>query len=72
LYGWLWYGINFSACLRALKIKKTNYSEDVMKKVFSVVAMIVMVASLSGCMDNPDGGNKKPANYGAGSAQQKG
>lgn len=43
-----------------------------MKKVFSVVAMIVMVASLSGCMDNPDGGNKKPANYGAGSAQQKG
>lgn len=43
-----------------------------MKKVFSVLAMIVMVTGLSGCMDNPDGGNKKPANYGAGAAQQKG
>ncbi|MDD4914241.1 MAG: hypothetical protein PHW13_04280 [Methylococcales bacterium] len=43
-----------------------------MKKVFSVLAMIVMVASLSGCMDNPDGGNKKPVNYGSGSGQDKG
>jgi predicted small lipoprotein YifL len=43
-----------------------------MKKVFSVLAIIAVVASLTGCMDNPDGGNKKPANFGAGSAQQKG
>jgi len=43
-----------------------------MKKVFSALAMILMILSLSGCMDNPDGGNKKPANYGSGSEQQKG
>ena len=44
-----------------------------MKKVFSVLAMIVMITSLSGCMDDPDIGNKKPSNYGApGAAQNKG
>jgi len=43
-----------------------------MKKVFSALAMLVMVVSISGCMDNPDGGNKKPQNYGTGNAQQKG
>lgn len=35
-----------------------------MKKVFSVLAMIVMISGLSGCMDSPDQGNKKPAHYG--------
>lgn len=44
-----------------------------MKKVLSALAMVLMLASLTACMDNPDGGNKKPNNYGAaGSAQQKG
>jgi predicted small lipoprotein YifL len=42
-----------------------------MKKVLSVLAMMMMVVSLTGCMDNPDGGNKKPANYGSGAAQGK-
>jgi hypothetical protein len=43
-----------------------------MKKVLSVLAMVVMMVGLTACMDNPDGGNKKPANYGAGAEQQKG
>jgi len=43
-----------------------------MKKVLSVLAMMMVVVSLTGCMDDPDGGNKKPANYGAGAAQGKG
>lgn len=43
-----------------------------MKKIFSVLAVALMFLSLSACMDNPDGGNKKPANYGSGAAQQKG
>ena len=42
-----------------------------MKKVFSVLAMMMVVVSLTGCMDSPDIGNKKPANYGSGSAQGK-
>lgn len=42
-----------------------------MKKVFSVLALLVMVSSLTGCMDDPDIGNKKPANYGSGAAQGK-
>jgi predicted small lipoprotein YifL len=42
-----------------------------MKKVFSVLALLVMVTSLTACMDDPDTGNKKPANYGAGAAQGK-
>lgn len=42
-----------------------------MKKVFSVLAMVLMMVSLSGCMDSPDQGNKKPANYGAPGEQQK-
>jgi predicted small lipoprotein YifL len=43
-----------------------------MKKVFSVLAILLMITSLSACMDNPDGGNKKPTNYGSGAGQQKG
>ena len=43
-----------------------------MKKVFSALAMVLMIVSLTGCMDNPDSGNKKPTNYGSGAAQQKG
>lgn len=43
-----------------------------MKKVLSALAMVLMLASLTACMDNPDGGNKKPANFGAGAQQQKG
>jgi len=43
-----------------------------MKKVFSVLTMVLMIVSLSGFMDNPDGGNKKPVNFGGGSSQQKG
>ena len=35
-----------------------------MKKVFSVLAMALMIVSLSGCMDDPDGGNPKPKGYG--------
>ena len=35
-----------------------------MKKVFSVLAMALMIVSLSGCMDDPDVGNPKPKNYG--------
>jgi predicted small lipoprotein YifL len=42
-----------------------------MKKVFSVLALVMMVVSLTGCMDSPDIGNKKPANYGAGPEQGK-
>lgn len=42
-----------------------------MKKVFSVLAMVAVVASLAGCMDDPDVGNRKPANYGGGSLQGK-
>jgi hypothetical protein len=43
-----------------------------MKKVFSVLALVAMMVSLSACMDDPDTGNKKPANYGSGAGQQKG
>ncbi|WP_281413655.1 hypothetical protein [Methylomonas paludis] len=43
-----------------------------MKKVFSVLAMVMMMVTLTACMDDPDLGNKKPANYGSGAAQQKG
>lgn len=35
-----------------------------MKKVFSVLTMLLVVVSLTACMDDPDTGNKKPANYG--------
>ena len=42
-----------------------------MKKVFSILAMMMVVVSLTGCMDSPDIGNKKPANYGSGAAQGK-
>ena len=41
-----------------------------MKKVLSSLAVMVVV-SLTGCMDSPDIGNKKPANYGSGAAQGK-
>ncbi len=42
-----------------------------MKKVLSVLAMVVMMVGLTACMDSPDQGNKKPANYGT-PAQDKG
>ena len=42
-----------------------------MKKVLSLLAMTLMIVNLTGCMDDPDQGNKKPANYGAGAAQGK-
>lgn len=42
-----------------------------MKKFLSLLAMAMMIVSLTGCMDSPDLGNKKPANYGEGSAQGK-
>ncbi len=41
-----------------------------MKKVLSILAMMLVV-SLTGCMDSPDIGNKKPDNYGSGAAQGK-
>ena len=31
-----------------------------------------MLVSLTACMDDPNMGNKKPKNYGAGAAQDKG
>lgn len=40
-----------------------------MKKVLSLLAMALMIVGLSGCMDSPDAGNKKPSNFG--SEQQK-
>jgi hypothetical protein len=43
-----------------------------MKKVFSVLAMALMIVSLSGCMDDPDGGNPKPKNYGTPAQQGSG
>jgi predicted small lipoprotein YifL len=43
-----------------------------MKKVLSALALLAVVVSLAGCMDNPDSGNKKPNNYGSGAAQGKG
>lgn len=43
-----------------------------MKKVLSVLALLTVVASLTACMDDPNMGNKKPNNYGAGAAQGKG
>lgn len=30
-----------------------------MKKVFSALAMVLMILSLSACMDNPDGSKQK-------------
>jgi hypothetical protein len=49
-------------------IKKPNL-EDVMKKILSLLAMAMMIVSLSGCMDDPDGGNPKPKGYGTPSQQ---
>ncbi len=43
-----------------------------MKKVFSVLAMALMIVSLSGCMDDPDQGNPKPKNYGTPNQQGSG
>lgn len=42
-----------------------------MKKILSLLAMSMMIVTLSGCMDSPDIGNKKPENYGSGAAQGK-
>jgi len=53
-------------------INKNYYSEDVMKKVFSVLTMIFVLVSLSACMDDPNMGNKKPKNFGSGAQQDKG
>jgi hypothetical protein len=47
-------------------------SEDVMKKVFSILAMALMIVSLAGCMDDPDQGNPKPAGYGTPNQQGSG
>ena len=41
-----------------------------MKKVFSILAMAMVIVSLSGCMDDPDQGNPKPK--GAGTTNQVG
>ena len=41
-----------------------------MKKVFSVLAMAMVVLSLAGCMDDPDQGNPKPK--GNGTPEQQG
>jgi hypothetical protein len=54
------------------KIIKTNLSEDVMKQVFSILTMVMLLVTLSGCMDDPNMGNHKPKNYGTGAAQDKG
>ncbi|MDD2738198.1 MAG: hypothetical protein PHR94_04645 [Methylomonas lenta] len=35
-----------------------------MKKVFSILAMALMIVSLAGCVDDPDQGNPKPKGYG--------
>ena len=43
-----------------------------MKRVLSILALALVVVGLVGCMDSPDIGNKKPANYGQGANQQKG
>ena len=43
-----------------------------MKKVFSLLAMALMVASLSGCMDDPDQGNPKPKGFGTPTQQGSG
>lgn len=57
----------------ARKIIKTLFiPEDVMKKVFSVLAMALMIVSLSGCMDDPDQGNPKPKGYGTPNQQGSG
>jgi len=36
-----------------------------MKKLFSLLAVALMVVSLGGCMDDPDMGNPKPQGYGS-------
>jgi len=46
--------------------------EDVMKKVFSVLAMVMVMVSLAGCMDDPDQGNPKPKGYGSTNQQGSG
>lgn len=43
-----------------------------MKKVLSVLAMVMMIVSLAGCMDDPDQGNPKPKGYGTGNQQGSG
>ena len=43
-----------------------------MKKVFSVLAMALMIVSLSGCMDDPDQGNPRPKGYGTPNQQGSG
>lgn len=43
-----------------------------MKKVFSILAMALMVFSLAGCMDDPDQGNPRPKNYGTPNQQGSG
>lgn len=43
-----------------------------MKKVLSVLAMALMLVSLSGCMDDPNQGNPKPAGYGTPGQQGSG
>ncbi|MBD9358566.1 hypothetical protein [Methylomonas albis] len=43
-----------------------------MKKVFSLLAMALMIVNLAGCMDDPDGGNPKPKGYGSPAQQGSG
>jgi hypothetical protein len=40
-----------------------------MKKVLSLLAMALMIAGLSGCMDNPDGSKQKVASSSTSSVQ---
>ncbi|MCQ8179569.1 hypothetical protein NP603_00485 [Methylomonas sp. SURF-1] len=43
-----------------------------MKKVFSVLAMVMVMVSLAGCMDDPDQGNPKPKGFGSTNQQGSG
>ncbi|MGZ4958583.1 MAG: hypothetical protein ACXV7J_04975 [Methylomonas sp.] len=43
-----------------------------MKKVLSVLAMALMIVSLTGCMDDPNQGNPRPKGFGTPNQQGSG
>ncbi|PKD40163.1 hypothetical protein CWO84_11225 [Methylomonas sp. Kb3] len=51
--------LNFLFRFSTRKNIKNFYLEDVMKKVLSLLAMTLMIAGLSGCMDDPDASKQK-------------
>lgn len=43
-----------------------------MRKIFSALSLILLITSLTGCMDDPNQGNPRPKGYGTPDQQGSG